>query len=133
MGVCTRVPAQSSGGPGDARASWGQQMAGTSSAVGSKRVDIPRQYIIDENNRRIGVQLDIDTFERIEEALENHGLTLLIQAVADDESVDLEEAKALYREHQDEPVWVRYKKHFLKELAKLSGRRPCVPAGDHPS
>ena len=64
-------------------------------------MDIPRQYIIDENNRRIGVQLDIDTFERIEEVLENHGLMLLIQAAADDESVELEEAKALYRAHQD--------------------------------
>ena len=76
-------------------------MAGMSSPVGSKRVDIPRQYIIDENNRRIGVQLDIDTFERIEEVLENHGLMLLMQAAADDESVELEEAKALYRAHQD--------------------------------
>jgi hypothetical protein len=76
-------------------------MAGTSSPVGSKRVDIPRQYIIDENNRRIGVQLDIDTFERIEEVLENHGLMLLMQAAADDESVELEEAKTLYRAHQD--------------------------------
>lgn len=78
-----------------------QQTAGTSTPVGSKRVDIPRQYIIDENNRRIGVQLDIDTFERIEEVLENHGLMLLMQAAADDESVELEEAKALYRAHQD--------------------------------
>jgi hypothetical protein len=25
-------------------------------------VEIPRQYIIDENNRCIGVQLDIDAF-----------------------------------------------------------------------
>ena len=64
-------------------------------------MDIPRRYIIDENNRRIGVQLDIDTFERIEEVLENHGLMLLMQAAADDESVELEEAKALYRAHQD--------------------------------
>jgi rubrerythrin len=63
-------------------------------------VDIPRHYIIDENNRRIGVQLDIDTFERIEEVLENHGLMLLMQATADDESVDLEEAKSLYRAQQ---------------------------------
>lgn len=64
-------------------------------------MDIPRQYIIDENNRRIGVQLDIDTFERIEEVLENDGLMLLMQAAADDECVELEEAKALYRAHQD--------------------------------
>ncbi len=63
-------------------------------------MDIPRHYIIDENNRRIGVQLDIDTFERIEEVLENHGLMLLMQATADDESVDLEEAKSLYRAQQ---------------------------------
>jgi hypothetical protein len=77
-----------------------QYATGTHSPVGSKRVEIPRQYIIDENNRRIGVQLDIDTFERIEEVLENHGLMLLMQAASDDESVDLETAKALYRSHQ---------------------------------
>jgi hypothetical protein len=64
------------------------------------RVHIPRQYITDENNRRIGVQLDIDTFERIEAILENHGLMLLVQAAADDESVELEEAKAFYRAHK---------------------------------
>jgi hypothetical protein len=63
-------------------------------------VHIPRQYITDENNRRIGVQLDIDTFERIEAILENHGLMLLVQAAADDESVELEEAKAFYRAHK---------------------------------
>ena len=65
-------------------------------------MEIPRRYIIDEHDRRIGVQLDIETFERIEEALENHGLMLLMQSAAEDESVDLEEAKALYRAHRDE-------------------------------
>ncbi len=49
----------------------------------------------------IGVQLDSDTFERIAEVLENHGLMLLMRAAAEDASVELEEAKALYRAHQD--------------------------------
>jgi hypothetical protein len=62
---------------------------------------IPRQYIIDEDNRRIAVQLDIETFERIEEVLENQGLMLLMQAAADDEPVELEEAKAIYGAERD--------------------------------
>jgi hypothetical protein len=49
------------------------------------------------------VQLDIEIFERIEEVLENQGLMLLMQAAADDESVELEEAKAIYRAEQDQP------------------------------
>jgi hypothetical protein len=47
------------------------------------------------------VQLDIETFERIVEVLGNQGLMLLMQAAADDESVELEEAKAIYRAEED--------------------------------
>ena len=37
-------------------------------------VNIERRYIVDENNRKIAVQLDIETFEKIETILENQAL-----------------------------------------------------------
>ncbi len=36
-------------------------------------MNIPRSYVINENNERIAVQLDLATFEKIEELLENQG------------------------------------------------------------
>ena len=35
---------------------------------------IRKQYIVDEKNRRVAVQIPIDVFERLEEILENYGL-----------------------------------------------------------
>ena len=54
-------------------------------------MEIKRQYIIDERNRKVAVQLDIETFERIEEALENYGLIQLMQEESDDELLELVE------------------------------------------
>jgi hypothetical protein len=36
---------------------------------------ISKRYVVDENNNKIAVQLDLDTFEKIEEILERHCLT----------------------------------------------------------
>ncbi len=44
-------------------------------------------YIVDEHNHRIAVQLDIKTFEKMEEIFENY----------DDETLDLESAKEYYK------------------------------------
>ena len=41
-------------------------------------MDLIRQYIIDEDNHKVAVQLDIDTFEKIEDVLENNALVQLI-------------------------------------------------------
>ena len=41
-------------------------------------MNIERTYIINESNQRIAVQLDIDTFERIENILENYVLAKLM-------------------------------------------------------
>lgn len=60
-------------------------------------MEIKRQYIIDERNRKVAVQLDIETFERIEEALENYGLIELMQEESDDELLELESAREYYR------------------------------------
>ena len=61
-------------------------------------MEIERKYIVDERNRKVAVQLDIGTFEKIEETLENYGLIRLMQEeVQDDETLELEQARAYYR------------------------------------
>jgi len=58
---------------------------------------IKRQYIVDEQNQRIAVQLEIKTFEQIEEILENYVLNRLIEQVEnDDETFNFEDAKDFY-------------------------------------
>jgi len=54
-----------------------------------------RQYIVDEDNQKVAVQLDIATFEKIENVLENYAL---VQLMNDDESevMTIEDAKKYY-------------------------------------
>ena len=60
--------------------------------------EIKRTYIIDEENRKLAVQLDIDTFNQIEELLENYALVQLMEEeTADDEALELSDAKAYYQ------------------------------------
>jgi hypothetical protein len=59
--------------------------------------DIPRKYIKDDRNQTIAVQLDIDTFEKIEELLENYGLVELMKQTEGTEKLAAAEAKAFYR------------------------------------
>ena len=47
---------------------------------------ISKRYVVDENNNRIAVQLDLDTFEKIEEILERHCLNNELE----DEKEDIE-------------------------------------------
>ena len=61
------------------------------------KVEIRRQYIVDENNHRIAVQIDISTFNAIEELLENRGLYEIMQESIDsDESMNLGDARRFY-------------------------------------
>jgi hypothetical protein len=60
-------------------------------------MEIERRYVVDEQNRKVAVQIDINTFERIEQALEDHGLIRLIQATEEDEeTLDLDQARVYY-------------------------------------
>jgi len=59
--------------------------------------DIHRKYIVDENNKRIAVQLDINTFEKIEEILENFALIQLIKESENEEKLSVNEAKDFYK------------------------------------
>ncbi len=61
-------------------------------------MQIKRQYIVDESNCKVAVQLDIETFIKIEETLENYGLIKLMEAEEpDDEIFNLEQAQSYYR------------------------------------
>jgi hypothetical protein len=59
--------------------------------------DIPRKYIKDERDRTVAVQLDIDTFEKIEELLENYGLVELMKQKKGTQKLAAVEAKVFYR------------------------------------
>ena len=58
-------------------------------------MEVNRQYIVNEANQRIAVQLDIATFEKIENVLENYVLAQLMDE-NDSELMELEDAKNYY-------------------------------------
>ena len=57
---------------------------------------INKQYIVDEHNKKIAVQIPIETFEQIEEVLENYALFQLIKENEGEKILGLREAKAYY-------------------------------------
>lgn len=61
-------------------------------------MQIKRQYIVDEHDHRVAVQLDMATFRKIEETLENFALFSLMKDTETDETLDIEEAQLAYAE-----------------------------------
>ena len=57
---------------------------------------INKQYIVDEQNKKIAVQIPIETFERLEEILENYALVQLMKENEGRETLGVNEAKAYY-------------------------------------
>ena len=55
---------------------------------------IPKTYIVDERDNKVAVQVDIETFQKIEEVLENYGLVQLIKGNESGAALNLAEAKA---------------------------------------
>lgn len=60
-------------------------------------LELKEKYLVDSNNNPIAVQLDIETFKRLEEVLEDHALAQYMNESADDEKLNLKEAKAYYK------------------------------------
>ena len=58
---------------------------------------IKRKYIVDENNTKVAVQLDLKTFGQIEQILEDYSLYKLMQENDSDELLNLQEAKDYYK------------------------------------
>lgn len=53
-------------------------------------------YIVDNHNHKIAVQLDIKTYEKITDILENYALFKFMDENKDDEKLSLKDARALY-------------------------------------
>ena len=60
-------------------------------------LELHKNILLDENQNPIAVQIPIKQFERMEEVIENHGLAKLMDEVADDEQLSVQEAKQFYR------------------------------------
>jgi PHD/YefM family antitoxin component YafN of YafNO toxin-antitoxin module len=60
-------------------------------------LQLHKNIVLDENQKPVAVQIPIEEFERLEEVIENYGLAKLIDEVADDEELSLNEAKKIYR------------------------------------
>lgn len=58
---------------------------------------IEKKFIIDENNKKIAVQIPIETFEKIEEVLENYALFQFIKENEGEEILEMREAKEYYK------------------------------------
>ena len=59
--------------------------------------EFEKKYILDEQNKKVAVQINIDVFEKIENILEDHGLFKLIQEDNEKEYLGLNEAKEFYK------------------------------------
>lgn len=60
-------------------------------------LNIHKNYVMDENQQPIAVQISIDDFEKIEEIIENFGLAKLIEETENDERLSGDEARNYYQ------------------------------------
>jgi len=59
-------------------------------------LELHKSIVLDENQKPIAVQIPIEEFERMEEVIENYGLAKLMDEVADDEQLSVQEARHYY-------------------------------------
>lgn len=67
-------------------------------------LDIPKQYVMDENQQTLAVQIPVAVFEQIEEILENFGLVKLMSEIEEDEVLVDEEALTYYQSVKSQHV-----------------------------
>ncbi len=60
-------------------------------------LEIHKRIVLDENQKPFAVQIPIDEFERLEDIIENYGLSKLIDEVKDDERLSTEGARVDYQ------------------------------------
>jgi len=58
--------------------------------------EIKKRYVVDEQDRRVAVQIDLETFARIEEILEDFALTRWITDTQEDPALDAAAAQEYY-------------------------------------
>lgn len=66
----------------------------------TEMLEIEKKYIVDENKKPVAVQLDIDTFNKIEELIEDYALGKLIEENSPEETLSIAEAKQFYKNLQ---------------------------------
>lgn len=59
-------------------------------------LDIKKTYVTDSKKRPVAVQVDIQTFEKMEQLLEDYALGQLIEENDSDDVLSVAEAKAYY-------------------------------------
>lgn len=60
-------------------------------------LELHKKIVIDENSKPVAVQIPIEEFNRLEEIIENYGLSKLMDEVKNDERVTSEDAKKYYQ------------------------------------
>lgn len=60
-------------------------------------LEIKKRYVVDEQDRRVAVQIDLETFARIEDVLEDFALARWITDTQEDTVLDPEAAKEYYK------------------------------------
>ena len=59
-------------------------------------MQLQSNYIVDNHNHKIAVQLDIKTYEKITDALEDYALFKFMDENKNDEKLSLKDARELY-------------------------------------
>jgi len=60
-------------------------------------LDINKSYVVDKNNKKTAVQVDIKTFEKMEQIIEDYALgQLILDKKGRGKEMDMEEAKEYY-------------------------------------
>jgi hypothetical protein len=60
-------------------------------------LEITKQYVLDEQQRTVAVQIPIAVYNQIEEILENFGLAKLMEEVENDERLSGNDAYSYYQ------------------------------------
>jgi len=63
-------------------------------------LSIHKTIVRDNNQNPIAIQIPLEEFERIEEAIENYGLAQLMDETENDERLSVKEAKKYYKSLQ---------------------------------
>ncbi|MEO7120324.1 MAG: hypothetical protein ABIY62_04475 [Ginsengibacter sp.] len=60
-------------------------------------LDLKEKYIVNKQQKLVAVQLDIKTFKKIEEVLEDYALAQYMKESDSDEKLNVQEAKSFYK------------------------------------
>ena len=60
-------------------------------------LNIRKQYVVTDDNKKKAVLIDIETFEMIEELLESYGLGKYMEEVEAEKALSIGEAKKYYK------------------------------------